>query len=53
MKSRTRARSIALQVLYEVDIANHIPGDVSPAERRRELPGYLRSAIFALLMARL
>ncbi|HQU36230.1 MAG: hypothetical protein CNIPEHKO_02575 [Anaerolineales bacterium] len=28
MKSRTRARSIALQVLYEVDIANHIPGDV-------------------------
>lgn len=28
MKSRTRARSIALQVLYEVDIANHLPGDV-------------------------
>ena len=28
MKSHTRARSIALQVLYEVDIANHIPGDV-------------------------
>lgn len=28
MKSRTRARSIALQVLYEVDITNHIPGDV-------------------------
>lgn len=28
MKPRTRARSLALQVLYEVDIANHIPGDV-------------------------
>ena len=29
MKPRTRARSIALQVLYETDIANnHLPGDV-------------------------
>jgi transcription antitermination protein NusB len=28
MKSRTRARSIALQVLYEVDIANHPPAEV-------------------------
>jgi len=28
MKSRTKARSIALQVLYEVDISNHRPGDV-------------------------
>jgi len=29
MKPRTRARSIALQVLYETDIAsNHPPGDV-------------------------
>lgn len=26
MKSRTRARSIALQVLYEVDISEHEPG---------------------------
>ena len=26
MKSRTKARSIALQVLYEVDISNHQPG---------------------------
>lgn len=25
MKSRTRARSIALQALYEIDIANHEP----------------------------
>ena len=28
MKPRTRARSLALQVLYEVDIANHPPGDI-------------------------
>lgn len=28
MKSRTRARSLALQVLYEVDITGHLPGDV-------------------------
>jgi len=28
MKSRTKARSIALQVLYEVDISKHLPGDV-------------------------
>jgi len=28
MKSRTRARCLALQVLYEVDIANHPPAQV-------------------------
>jgi transcription antitermination protein NusB len=28
MKSRTRARSIALQALYEIDIANHPPAEV-------------------------
>ena len=28
MKSRTRARSIALQVLYEVDMADHPPAEV-------------------------
>jgi len=28
MKSRTRARSLALQVLYEVDLAGHLPGAV-------------------------
>lgn len=26
MKSRTKARGIALQVLYEIDLANHPPG---------------------------
>lgn len=28
MKSRTRARSVALQVLYEIDIANHQPAEI-------------------------
>jgi N utilization substance protein B len=28
MKSRTQARSIALQVLYEVDISGHSPGKI-------------------------
>ena len=28
MKSRTKARSIALQALYEIDIAGHPPGSV-------------------------
>ncbi|HTP00584.1 MAG TPA: transcription antitermination factor NusB [Anaerolineales bacterium] len=28
MKSRTRARGIALQVLYEIDMVNHPPADV-------------------------
>src|SRR5665811_448892 len=28
MKSRTKARSVALQVLYEVDLTGHLPGDV-------------------------
>ena len=28
MKSRTKARSVALQVLYEVDMTGHLPGTV-------------------------
>ena len=28
MKPRTRARAIALQVLYETDLSEHLPGDV-------------------------
>ena len=35
MKSRTRARSLALQVLYEVDMTGHLPGTVL-AERLEE-----------------
>ena len=38
MKPRTRARAVALQVLYETDIANnHLPGDVLKI-RLEELP---------------
>lgn len=29
MKPRTRARSVALQALYEIDIAGHLPGIVT------------------------
>src|SRR5690606_20505390 len=28
MKPRTRARAVALQVLYETDLSDHLPGDV-------------------------
>lgn len=28
MKSRTRARSLALQVLYETDLTNHLPAEI-------------------------
>jgi N utilization substance protein B len=28
MKPRTRARGIALQALYEIDLTGHLPGDV-------------------------
>lgn len=37
MKPRTRARSIALQALYEIDITGHPPGEVL-AERLAETP---------------
>lgn len=37
MKSRTKARSVALQVLYETDISGHLPGIVL-AERLSEEP---------------
>lgn len=31
MKPRTKARSVALQALYEIDVAGHAPGDVLQA----------------------
>ena len=37
MKSRTRARCLALQVLYEVDIVNHPPAEIF-RERLGETP---------------
>jgi len=35
MKSRTKARGIALQALYEIDITGHLPGEVL-SERLKE-----------------
>jgi len=36
MKPRTRARALALQVLYEVDITNHPPSEVFKARLEEE-----------------
>jgi N utilization substance protein B len=42
MKSRTRARGVALQVLYEVDLTNHPPGEALEARlAEEELPDNL------------
>jgi N utilization substance protein B len=54
MKPRTRARSIALQVLYEVDIANHLPGDALNARLEEtplagDLSEFTRRIIFGVL----
>ena len=54
MKSRTRARGLALQVLYEVDMVNHPPvetfqsrlGDASLTD---ELAEFARQIIFGIL----
>ncbi len=54
MKPRTRARSLALQVLYEVDIANHPPGDIYKSRLEEtplndELSEFARQIIFGVL----
>ena len=54
MKSRTRARSLALQVLYEVDITDHPPAVVLK-QRLEEMPlsddlaEFAREIIFGVL----
>jgi N utilization substance protein B len=54
MKPRTRARSLALQVLYEVDIAKHPPADIYRL-RLEEMPladdlsDFARQIIFGVL----
>ena len=54
MKPRTRARSLALQVLYEVDIAKHPPADIYRL-RLEEMPladdlsEFARQIIFGVL----
>jgi len=54
MKPRTRARSLALQVLYEVDIANHPPADIFKLRLEEnplpdELSEFARQIIFGIL----
>jgi N utilization substance protein B len=54
MKPRTRARSLALQVLYEVDIANHPPGEVLQTRLEEtplsaDLAEFARQIIFGIL----
>ena len=54
MKPRTRARSLALQVLYEVDIANHPPADIYKLRLEDmpltdELSNFARQIIFGVL----
>ena len=55
MKPRTRARSIALQVLYETDIAsNHLPGDILKLRLEEsplsdDLAEFCRQIIFGVL----
>lgn len=54
MKPRTRARSLALQVLYEVDIANHPPGEIyklrlEDAPLTEDLAEFARQIIFGIL----
>jgi transcription antitermination protein NusB len=54
MKSRTRARSLALQVLYEIDITSHSPAQILK-ERLEELPlsndlaEFARQIVFGVL----
>lgn len=54
MKPRTRARSLALQVLYEVDIANHPPGEIFKLRLEEtplpeDLAEFARQIIFGIL----
>ncbi len=54
MKSRTKARSIALQVLYEVDLSGHPPGLVLEQRLEEEplekgLANFARQIVFGVL----
>ena len=54
MKPRTRARSLALQVLYEVDLANHPPGEIfklrlEDSPLSDDLAEFARQIIFGIL----
>jgi N utilization substance protein B len=54
MKPRTRARSLALQALYEIDITNHPPADVfqhrlADSPLSDDLAEFSRQIIFGVL----
>jgi len=54
MKPRTRARALALQVLYEIDIANHPPAEAFKQRLEEtpltpELSEFARQIIFGIL----
>ena len=54
MKPRTRARSVALQALYEIDVVNHAPGTVleeriKEAELDSTLAEFTRSIVHGIL----
>lgn len=57
MKARTRARAVALQVLYEVDLVNHSPVEAFQARLEEEplppeLEEFARQIIFGVLPRR-
>ncbi len=54
MKARTRARGLALQVLYEVDVAGHAPGEVlqhrlEEASPTDDMVDFARQIVFGVL----
>src|SRR5436189_1271956 len=54
MKPRTRARGLALQVLYEIDMANHPPAEtfqvrLEEAPLSDELAEFARKIVFGIL----
>lgn len=54
MKPRTRARALALQALYEIDITTHLPGDVYKTRLEEiklpdDLAEFSRQIIFGIL----
>jgi N utilization substance protein B len=57
MKARTRARGLALQVLYEVDMADHPPAQIM-SERLEESPlsdelaEFVRQIVFGIMPIR-
>jgi N utilization substance protein B len=57
MKPRTRARSLALQVLYEIDLSSHLPGEVLKTRLEEttlppDLAEFARGIIFGIMPLR-